>query len=157
MPAAYTRSFAARLDGLAATTVREASDGVRVLPGHVYVAPGDAHLRLARGSAGYVCRLGDEPAMSGHRPSVDALFHSVAESAGAAAIGVILTGMGRDGAQGLLRMREAGAMTFGEDASSCVVYGMPKAAQALGAVAMELPLSRIVAEVLKHCRGTVRA
>jgi two-component system chemotaxis response regulator CheB len=157
MPAAYTRSFAARLNGLAAVAVREASEGAPVLDGHVYIAPGDEHLRLARAGAGFVCRLGSEPLISGHRPSVDALFHSVAEAAGAAAIGVILTGMGRDGAQGLLRMREAGAMTFGEDASSCVVYGMPKAAQALGAVAMELPLSRIVPEVLRHCRGTVRA
>jgi two-component system chemotaxis response regulator CheB len=156
MPAGFTASFAQRLNSLAAVTVREATELARVLPGTVHIAPGDAHLRLGRSGGSYVCRLGHDGAISGHRPSVDALFESVAETAREAAIGVILTGMGRDGAKGLLRMRRAGAMTFGEDESSCVVYGMPKAAHALGGVAMELPLSRMVPEILRHCRTPAR-
>ncbi len=157
MQRGFTASFARRLDGIGAVHVREATDGAPVAPGCVYLAPGDAHLRLARSGGGFVCRLGNVAEISGHRPSVDALFDSFAEVAGAAGIGVILTGMGRDGARGLLRMREAGAMTFGEAESSCVVYGMPKAAKAIGAVARQVPLGKVVPEILKHCRGAHRA
>jgi len=156
MQRGFTASFARRLDGIGGVRVREATDGARVAPGCVYLAPGDAHLRLARSGGALVCRLGSDAEISGHRPSVDALFDSFAEVAGAAGIGVILTGMGRDGAQGLLRMREAGAMTFGEAESSCVVYGMPKAAKAIGAVARQVPLGKVVPEILKHCRGANR-
>jgi two-component system chemotaxis response regulator CheB len=154
MPRSFTASFARRLDGIAAVRFAEAEDGARVLPGHVFIAPGERHLRLARAGGGYVCRLGDDGPISGHRPSVDALFASVAEVAGGSAIGAILTGMGRDGAEGLLLMRQAGAMTFGEDASTCVVYGMPKAAQAAGAVAVEVPLHDLVPQMMKRLRMT---
>ena len=151
MPAAFTASFAARLDSISAMRVVEASDRDRILPGHVYVARGAYHLRVARAGANYVCALGDDPPISGHRPSVDALFESVAEHAGARAIGAILTGMGRDGAAGLLRMRQSGAVTLGQDEASCVVYGMPKAARQAGAVAKEVPLERIAEELRLAC------
>ncbi|HUA51174.1 MAG TPA: chemotaxis response regulator protein-glutamate methylesterase [Candidatus Sulfotelmatobacter sp.] len=154
MPALFTASFAARLNGLAAATIQEARDQVRVLPGHVYIAPGNFHLELKRSGANYLCAVSEGPLVSGHRPSVDMLFHSVARSAGANAVGVILTGMGRDGADGMLAMRRAGALTIGEDVSTCVVYGMPKAARDVGATQIELPLGRILPEVLSHCRMT---
>ncbi|MGJ5181938.1 protein-glutamate methylesterase/protein-glutamine glutaminase [Bradyrhizobium oligotrophicum] len=153
MPASFTASFASRLNQLCAVTVKQAESGERVLPGHVYIAPGGSHLELARNGANYVCRVHDEPAVSGHRPSVDVLFRSVAHAAAANAIGVILTGMGRDGAVGLLEMRSAGAPTIGQDEASCVVYGMPKAARDCGAVEIELPLSKIADHVLKRCEA----
>ncbi|MGJ4929998.1 protein-glutamate methylesterase/protein-glutamine glutaminase [Bradyrhizobium sp. HKCCYLS2038] len=153
MPAVFTASFAARLNQLCAVTVKQADGGERVLPGHVYIAPGGYHLELARNGANYVCRVHDEPAVSGHRPSVDVLFRSVAHAAGPNAIGIILTGMGRDGALGLLQMRTAGAPTIGQDEASCVVYGMPKAARECGATEIELPLANIAANVLKRCES----
>ncbi|CCD85471.1 Chemotaxis Response Regulator protein CheB-glutamate methylesterase [Bradyrhizobium sp. ORS 285] len=153
MPAMFTASFASRLNQLCAVTVKQAENGERVLPGHVYIAPGGFHLELARNGANYVCRVHDEPAVSGHRPSVDVLFRSVAHAAGPNAIGIILTGMGRDGAMGLLEMRSAGAPTIGQDEASCVVYGMPKAARDNGAVEIELPLGKIVDHVLKRCEA----
>ncbi|CCD96910.1 Chemotaxis Response Regulator protein CheB-glutamate methylesterase [Bradyrhizobium sp. ORS 375] len=153
MPAMFTASFAARLNQLCAVTVKQAEGGERVLPGHVYIAPGGYHLELARNGANYVCRVHEEPAVSGHRPSVDVLFRSVAHAAGPNAIGVILTGMGRDGALGLLQMRTAGAPTIGQDEASCVVYGMPKAAHECGATEIELPLAQIAANVLKRCES----
>ncbi|MGJ4951991.1 protein-glutamate methylesterase/protein-glutamine glutaminase [Bradyrhizobium sp. HKCCYLS20291] len=153
MPAVFTASFAARLNQLCAVTVKQADGGERVLPGHVYIAPGGYHLELARNGANYVCRVHDEPAVSGHRPSVDVLFRSVAHAAGPNAIGIILTGMGRDGALGLLQMRSAGAPTIGQDEASCVVYGMPKAARECGATEIELPLGNIAAKVLKRCES----
>jgi two-component system chemotaxis response regulator CheB len=149
MPAGFTASFAKRLDGQCAVTVQEATDGRRVLPGHVYIAPGARHLELVRSGAHYECRLHDGPLVSGHRPSVDVLFHSVAAAAGRAAMGVILTGMGRDGAAGLLEMRRTGARTLGQSEASCVVYGMPKAAMQAGAVEAEHPLERIAAEIVR--------
>jgi len=152
MPAQFTASFANRINGLAAVTVGEASDRVRVLPGHVYIAPGNFHLELRRSGADYLCGVSDGPLVSGHRPSVDVLFHSVARVAGENAVGVILTGMGRDGVDGLLAMRAAGAMTIGEDQTTCVVYGMPKAAHEAGATRIELPLHKIPAEIVSHCR-----
>ena len=149
MPAGFTASFARRLDSQCAVTVQEATDGRRVLPGHVYIAPGARHLELARSGAHYECKLHDGPPVSGHRPSVDVLFYSVAAGAGRAALGVILTGMGRDGAAGLLEMRRAGARTLGQTEASCVVYGMPKAAMQAGAVEAEFPLERIAEEIVR--------
>jgi two-component system chemotaxis response regulator CheB len=154
MPALFTSGFASRLNQRCAVTVLHARDGDRVLPGHVYVAPGGQHLELARSGANYICRLTDDAPMSGHRPSVDVLFRSVARAAGANSIGIILTGMGRDGAAGLLDMRQAGALTIGQDEASCVVYGMPRAAFELGATEIELPIGKIPAHVLNDCRVT---
>ncbi len=148
MPEQFTASFARRLDNTAAIRVSEARDGERVLPGHAYIAPGDKHLRLGRSGANYVCTVKGTERVSGHCPSVDVLFHSAAESAGKNAIGVILTGMGKDGAGGLLAMRKSGAHTLGQDEPSCVVYGMPKAAQELGAVEAEVPLTKMAQEIL---------
>jgi two-component system, chemotaxis family, protein-glutamate methylesterase/glutaminase len=153
MPAMFTASFAHRLDSCCHLTVRQAGDGERVLPGHAYIAPGGYHLELARNGVNYICRVHDQPPASGHRPSVDVLFRSVAKAAGANAIGVILTGMGRDGALGLLEMRHAGASTVGQDEATCVVYGMPKAARECGATEVELPLGKIPAHVLLHCQA----
>ena len=156
MPAAFTENFARRLDQLCAVSVSQAEDGARVLPGHAYIAPGGRHLELARSGANYVCRVHDGAPVSGHRPSVDVLFHSVARMAGADSVGVILTGMGRDGAQGLLEMRRAGASTIGQDEATCVVYGMPKAALDCGAVEIELPLGRVPEQILHRCRTTAQ-
>lgn len=133
MPPGFTRSFAQRLDGLCRITVKEAEHGERVLPGHAYIAPGGFHLALARSGANYVAQLDQEAPVNRHRPSIDVLFDSVARHAGKNAIGVILTGMGRDGAAGLLRLRQAGAYTLAQDEASCVVFGMPREAIALGA------------------------
>ncbi len=148
MPPGFTSSFARRLDGQCAVTVLEATDGRRVLPGLVYIAPGARHLELVRTGAHYACRLHDGPLVSGHRPSVDVLFTSVAAAAGRAAMGIILTGMGRDGAAGLLEMRRAGARTLGQSEASCVIYGMPKAAMQAGAVEQELPLERMAEHIV---------
>ncbi len=148
MPPGFTSSFARRLDGQCAMSIQEASDGRRVLPGHVYIAPGARHLELVRTGSHYECRLHDGAPVSGHRPSVDVLFGSVASAAGDAAMGIILTGMGRDGANGLLDMRRAGAQTFGQSESSCVIYGMPKVAMQVGAVEVELPLGQIADEIV---------
>jgi two-component system chemotaxis response regulator CheB len=153
IPPKFSASFAQRLDGLAAVRVKEASEGERIVAGHVYIAPGDKHLAVRRSGAQLTTHVYDGPLVSGHKPSVNVLFHSVAESCAANAVGVILTGMGRDGAEGLLAMRHAGARTLGEDESTCVVYGMPKAAFELGAVEKELPLSRIAQEILRLCSG----
>jgi two-component system chemotaxis response regulator CheB len=154
MPEHFTASFAARLDQLSQVTVAEAYDGAPLKSGHAWLAPGSHHLRVARGAGGLVCRLGDEPAISGHRPSVDALFSSVAECVGAHALGVILTGMGRDGADGLLKMRQKGAHTIGQNQESCVVYGMPRVAFECGAVEMQCPLSRIAGQIVAACEST---
>ena len=154
MPPLFTRSFAERLDKLCAVTVAEATEGAPLLPGRVYIAPGGTHhLEVAggsslRGSANPPrCRLKEAPTVSGHRPSVDVLFASAARVAGAEAVGVILTGMGRDGAEGLLAMRRAGAATLGQDAGSSLIYGMPKAAFEMGAVERQLPLRKIGSEI----------
>ncbi|MGO8919205.1 MAG: protein-glutamate methylesterase/protein-glutamine glutaminase [Stellaceae bacterium] len=148
MPAGFTASFAQRLDPRCAMSVAEATDGARVMAGHVYIANGNHHLELARSGAHYKCRVRDGAPVSGHRPSVDVLFRSVAAAAGRSATGVILTGMGKDGAEGLLELRRAGGRTLGQDELSCLIYGMPKAAKELGAVEKELPLSRIPQEIL---------
>ena len=158
MPASFTANFASRLDGNSSVTVMEAEDGARVLPGHVYIAKGDVHLELARSGGNYVCKFSDTPPVSGHKPSVDVLFESVSKSAGQNAIGVILTGMGRDGAEGLLKMRDAGAVTLGQDQATSLVYGMPKVAMQLGGVMNEFPLNKIAEKIIESCgqRGTVR-
>ncbi len=148
MPQGFTASFAKRLDGRCAMSVSEAVDGMRVLPGHAFIAPGNLHLELVRSGAHYFCRLNDRPRVSGHKPSVDVLFTSCAAAAGRNGMGVILTGMGSDGAAGLLKMRQAGARTLGQDESSCLIYGMPKAAKLLGAVEAEFPISRIAKEIM---------
>jgi two-component system chemotaxis response regulator CheB len=151
MPATFTGTFAARLDRLCAPTVVQATDGAPIKPGVVYIAPGgDRHLEV-HGGAQPRCALRAGPPINGHRPSVDALFHSVTAGFGRRAVGVILTGMGRDGAEGLLSMHRAGAATIGQDEQSCVVYGMPKAAHELGAVQRQAPLGAIATAVLDLC------
>ncbi|MBB5571432.1 MULTISPECIES: protein-glutamate O-methylesterase CheB [Rhizobium] len=149
MPPTFTRSFAERLNRLCAPVVQEATDGARLEIGKIYLAPGgDRHLQVANASAPH-CRLVDRGPVNGHRPSVDVLFDSVAELAGRNAVGVILTGMGRDGAAGLLKMRHAGARTIGQNEKTCVVYGMPRVAFELGAVEQQVPLNAIGEEILK--------
>lgn len=152
MPATFTSSFAARLDKASAATVREATDGALMEQGCVYIAPGgETHLEV--GGVTPRCRLVRSDTVSGHRPSVDVLFSSVARLR-RPMTGVILTGMGRDGAAGLLEMRQAGASTLGQDESTSVVYGMPKAAFEIGAVERQLPLGRLPAAILKLCADT---
>jgi len=156
MPATFTRSFAERLNRTCAPEVTEAVDGAPLLPGHVYIAPGGVqHLTVGGGSRPF-CRLSPGETVSGHRPSVDVLFGSVARSIGPAAVGVILTGMGRDGAEGLLEMRRAGARTLGQDESTSIVYGMPKAAWTLGAIERQLPLDGIASAILDLCTAERR-
>ncbi|TDU22838.1 response regulator receiver-modulated CheB methylesterase [Chromohalobacter marismortui] len=157
MPGGFTKSFAERLDKLCRISVKEAVDGERVLPGHVYIAPGDWHMKLARSGANYVIRLDDAPPVNRHRPSVDVLFHSAAQSAGRNAIGVILTGMGRDGAAGLLEMRQAGSYTLAQDEESCVVFGMPREAIVAGAAIDTIALSEIPAALMKRAEASGRA
>lgn len=133
MPEGFTRSFAKRLDGLCKIAVKEAEGGERVLPGHAFIAPGHSHLQLARSGANYVTQLDQGPPVNRHRPSVDVLFDSAARCAGKNAVGVILTGMGKDGAAGMLTMKNSGAYNFAQDEASCVVFGMPREAIAIGA------------------------
>jgi len=150
MPAGFTKSFASRLDSLCQISVKEATDGERILPGHAYIAPGDKHLLLARSGANYVTQLSDEAPVNRHKPSVDVLFASAAEYAGKNVIGVILTGMGKDGAVGMARMRDAGAYNFAQNEESCVVYGMPKEAVAHGGVDEVAHLNDLPKLVLSH-------
>lgn len=159
MPASFTKSFADRLDRTCAPNVCEATDGAPLKIGQVYVAPGgDHHLEVVRVSAGFACRLKTGELVNGHRPSVDVLFNSVAAAAAARAVGAILTGMGKDGAQGLLAMRNAGARTVGQDEASSIVYGMPKAAFEAGAVERQAPLQRLGPAILELCsRPAVRS
>ena len=155
MPATFTGSFAARLDKASAATVSEAVDGAPLIPGHIYIAPGgEAHLEVSGVTPR--CRLVRGETVSGHRPSVDVLFRSVARLR-RPMTGVILTGMGRDGAQGLLEMRNAGAHTLGQDETSCVVYGMPRVAFEIGAVERQLPLARLSNAILDLCAVPTRA
>jgi len=148
MPESFTRSFAQRLDTLCKISVKEAEQGDRILPGHAYIAPGHSHLLLTRSGANYVCALSDGPPVNRHRPSVDVLFRSAANCAGANAIGLILTGMGKDGAMGMLEMKQAGAYNISQDEASCVVYGMPKEAVAMGGVDETAPLLDVAQRVL---------
>ena len=148
MPAGFTAAFAARLNQTCAIGVKEAESGDRVIDGRALIAPGNRHIRLERDGAKYVVRLSDEGPVSGHRPSVDVLFHSAAASAGRNALGVIMTGMGADGAEGMRALHDAGATTFAQDEASCVVFGMPKEAIARGAVDEVVPLSRLASRLL---------
>jgi len=143
IPRAFSAAFARRLNESSALRVQEAEDGQQVLPGHAYVAPGDCHLKIERSGARYLCRLDHGPAVNHLRPSVDVLFQSVAQAARARSIGVLLTGMGRDGAHGLLEMRNGGSQTIAQDEASSVVWGMPGEAVALGAAQLILPLTAI--------------
>jgi len=147
MPEAFTASFAKRLDSLCPPRVVEAQGGERVESGTVYIAPGHSHLQIRRSGNGYVTEILATPPVNRHRPSVDVLFDSAAPL-GRQAVGVILTGMGKDGAQGLLRMRQAGARTFGQDEASCVVYGMPREAALIGAVEEVASLDEMARRVL---------
>lgn len=148
IPAMFSAPFAARMDRSSAMSVCEARDGQQIVPGHVYIAPGDWHLSLARDGARYVCRLDQSAPENRHRPSVDVLFKSVAKFAGSNALGAVLTGMGDDGARGLLAMRNAGAHTLVQDEASCVVWGMPGAAHRLGAAEQVCPLPHIASQLL---------
>ena len=152
MPAGFTRSFAERLSSLCRIKVSEAVQGERILPGHAYIAPGGFHLSLVRSGANYVAQVDLAPPVNRHRPSVDVLFDSAARYAGKNAIGVLLTGMGRDGANGLLRMRQAGSYTLVQDEASCVVFGMPREAIALGAAHEVVPLQCMSQRVMAHLR-----
>lgn len=150
MPEAFTKSFAARLDGLCRIAVKEAEHGERVLPGHAYIAPGHSHLLLRRSGANYMTELSQGPPVNRHRPSVDVLFQSAAIAGGPNVVGVILTGMGKDGAVGMLEMKKAGAFNISQDEASCVVFGMPKEAIATGGVDEILPLQDVAGGVLKR-------
>jgi two-component system, chemotaxis family, protein-glutamate methylesterase/glutaminase len=150
MPEKFTAQFALRLDGLCRIDVREARGRERVLPGLALIAPGGRHLLLKRSGAQFYVEVQDGPHVNRHRPSVDVLFRSVAEAAGGNALGIIMTGMGDDGARGLLSMREAGATTLAQDEASCVVYGMPKEAVRLGAAERSVSLAAIAGEIMRH-------
>jgi two-component system chemotaxis response regulator CheB len=154
MPATFTKLFAKRLDGLCKITVKEAEDEEPILPGHAYVAPGGFHLRVKRyDSRGFGIKLGSDPQVNLHRPSVDVLFNSVAEAAGKDAIGVILTGMGKDGALGLLEMHNRGAFTIAQDEATSIVFGMPKEAIDLGAADVVSPLNQIARKIMNNLAG----
>lgn len=157
MPEKFTASFAQRLDSLCHVSVKEAADGDSVLRGQVLIAPGNRHMLLKRSGARYYVEVRDGPLVSRHRPSVDVLFRSTARYAGQNAVGVIMTGMGDDGAKGLLEMKEAGAYTIAQDEASCVVFGMPQEAIKLGGVARILPLNRIAAEVVARAGSDILA
>jgi two-component system chemotaxis response regulator CheB len=150
MPEGFTTSFARRLDALCKISVREAAGEERVLPGHAYIAPGHSHLMLARSGANYVTRIDQADPVNRHRPSVDVLFRSAAQAAGKNAVGVILTGMGKDGALGMLDMKNAGAHNFAQDEASCVVFGMPREAIAIGAAHEVAPLTELPGKVLDY-------
>ncbi|WP_248745069.1 chemotaxis response regulator protein-glutamate methylesterase [Pseudomonas sp. MWU12-2037] len=155
MPEKFTAAFAERLNQVCEIEVREARHGDRVMPGRALIAPGGSHMLVKRNGAQYQVDIVDGPPVSRHRPSVDVLFRSVARGAGSNALGIIMTGMGDDGARGLKEMRDAGARTLGQDEPSCVVYGMPREALKLGAVERELPLEQIAGAILGIC-GHVR-
>ena len=150
MPEGFTAAFAARLHGLSRLEVKEAADGDRVRPGLALVAPGNRHTLVRRRGDGYEIELSDGPLVSRHRPSVDVLFRSVAQAAGPAAVGVLMTGMGDDGARGLLEMKQAGAATLAQDEASCVVFGMPREAIARGGVDEVVSLDRLSSAILKR-------
>lgn len=149
MPEKFTTAFAERLNRISAVTVTEAQHNQRIELGTVYLAPGSHHLEIARQSGRLVCELSDGPPVTGHRPSVDVLFRSAARVVGAKAVGVILTGMGKDGADGLLEMRRAGAITLGQDEETSLIYGMPRVAFERGGVARQLPLEDMAAAILE--------
>ena len=150
MPEMFTGAFARRLDGLCEIRVKEAEDGEPVMAGTAYIAPGHSHLAIRRVGSGFQCSLSRADPVNRHRPSVDVLFSSAAQQVGAAAIGVLLTGMGKDGARGLLDMRHAGAWTLAQDHDSCVVYGMPREAMLIGAACEVVPLRDVAPHILRQ-------
>jgi two-component system chemotaxis response regulator CheB len=159
MPVNFTRSFAERLNGICKIKVKEAQDGERLLPGNAYIAPGDKHLEIVRHGADYRVRLNNGALVSGHKPAVDVMFESLAKVAGTNTIATVLTGMGKDGAKGLLALKQAGAVTMAQNEESCVVYGMPKAAVDIGATdnvysldKMSVALSKAVEKINKGTR-----
>jgi len=149
MPAAFTKSFANRLDSLCEISVKEAEDGEKILAGYAYIAPGGFQLSLKKIPDGYKCVVRNDPPVNRHCPSVDVLFHSAAKQVGANAVGIIMTGMGKDGAEGMLEMRKSGAYNIAQDEDTCVVYGMPREAVAVGATHEVLPLPDIAKRVLE--------
>ena len=148
MPEKFTGMFAARLDSICQLEVREAQNGDRVIPGRALIAPGGRHMMLRRSGAQYIVEVTDGPLVNRHKPSVDVLFRSVAQVAGRNALGIIMTGMGDDGARGLNEMHQAGARTVAQDEASCVVYGMPKEAVRLGGVDKSVALDMIAREIM---------
>ena len=154
MPPGFTKSYSARLDGLCRIRVKEASDGERVLPGHAYIAPGGLHLSVERSGANYIARVQDGEPVNRHKPSVEVLFKSAARVVGPNALGIMLTGMGADGARAMREMRDAGSYNFVQDEASCVVFGMPREAIAAGAAHEVLPLTRIAPALLERLRST---
>ena len=157
MPPGFTTSYAARLNNLCRIAVKEAADGERILPGHAYLAPGGFHLSVERSGANYIARVRDGDPVNRHRPSVEVLFQSAARVAGRNAIGVMLTGMGADGARAMKEMRDAGAYNVAQDEASCVVFGMPREAIAAGACQEVLPVKRIAQHLIEHLRSTAGA
>lgn len=152
MPERFTAMFAERLNGLCEMEIREAQDGDRVLPGRVLIAPGGRHMQVKRSGSQYIVDVSDGPLVNRHKPSVDVLFRSVAKHVGANALGIIMTGMGDDGARGLKDMYDAGAHTVAQDEASCVVFGMPKEAIRFGGVHQVLPLSSMPRTILDYCK-----
>jgi two-component system chemotaxis response regulator CheB len=153
MPEGFTKSFAKRLDSLSQLTVIEAEGGERIQPGHAYLAPGRAHLLVRKRGGSYYTELSDAPPVNRHRPSVEVLFDSVAEAVGKHALGIMLTGMGKDGAQAMLKMRQRGAWNIGQNQESCVVYGMPREAALAGAVDEVVALNHIAERLLHKLRS----
>ena len=152
MPPGFTRSFAERLNRMTRLNVVEAKGGERILPGHAFLAPGDKHLLVERSGANYVTRLSDAEPVRRHKPAVDPMFHSVAQCAGRNVIACLLTGMGKDGAQGMLEIRQAGGYTVAQNEATCVVYGMPREAVAIGGTEDILPLGEIAEALLQQAR-----
>ena len=150
MPEKFTAAFAERLNSLCQLEVLEAKDGDRVIPGRALIAPGGRHMQLKRSGAQYVVEVADGPLVNRHKPSVDVLFRSVARFAGKNALGIIMTGMGDDGARGMKEMYDAGAFTIAQDEATCVVYGMPKEAVKLGGVHLSMPLGNLPGEILRR-------
>jgi len=151
IPVAFSKAFTERVNKTCQIEVCEPADGQKILPGHAYIAPGDKHLLVERCGAEYICRLNDGPPVSRHKPSVDVMFRSVAQNVGPNAMGVMLTGMGADGAEGMLEMKQQGAFNISQDEDSCVVWGMPGAAVKLGAVNKEVTLSKVGKEIVRYC------
>lgn len=149
MPEGFTKSYAARLDSLCEIAVNEAVHGQQVVAGHAYLAPGGTHFSVIRAGKRYICQISDDPPVNYHRPSVDVLFNSVAAVAKNHAIGVILTGMGKDGAAGLKLLHDQGCKTFAQDKASCVVFGMPKEAIALGAADEIVSIDEMAERILE--------
>jgi len=154
MPPGFTRSYANRLDGLCKIRVKEAVDGERILPGHAYIAPGGFHLSVERSGANYIARVADGEPVNRHKPSVEVLFESAARVVGQNALGIMLTGMGADGARAMKTMRDAGSYNVCQDEASCVVFGMPREAIAQGAAHEVLPLAKIAGHVIDRLRAT---